>query len=147
MGKPVARLLRPFDARVLAYDPYVLPEVAAGLGLELVDLETLLQTADVVSLHLPVTPDTRRLIGARELALMKDGALFINSARAALVDNDALKAGLVSGQLVPASTSSSPNPRRQTTSRAPSTTWCSRPTSPATPRPCSCAVAAWPSRR
>ena len=99
VGKLVARFLRPFDTRVLAYDPYVLPEVAAGLGVELVDLETLLRTADAVSLHLPVTPETRRIIGARELALMKDGALFINSARAALVDNDALKAELAGGRL------------------------------------------------
>jgi len=94
VGRLVAELLRPFDTRVIAYDPYVSDEEAAELGVELVDLETLLKTADVVSLHVPVTPETRGMIGAKELALIKEGALVINSARAAVLDNDAFRAEL-----------------------------------------------------
>lgn len=99
VGKLVARFLCPFSTRVIAYDPFIKPEIAAELGVELVDLDTLLHTADAVSLHLPVTPETKGIIGKRELALMKDGALFINSARAALLDNEALRAELASGRL------------------------------------------------
>jgi len=94
VGRLVARLLRPFDTRVIAYDRFIPSEEADELGVELVDLETLLKTADVISLHLAVTPETRGMIGAKELALIKDGALVVNSARAALLDNDAFRAEL-----------------------------------------------------
>lgn len=99
VGRLVARFLRPFRVRLLAYDPFIRPEVAAELGVELVDLDTLLRTSAAVSLHLPVTPETRGIIGRRELALMRDGALLINSARAALLDNEALREELASGRL------------------------------------------------
>ena len=99
VGRLVARFLRPFRTRLLAYEPFMRPEAAAELGVELVDLDALLRSCDAVSLHLRVTPETKGIIGRRELALMKDGALFINSARAALVDNDALRAELASGRL------------------------------------------------
>jgi len=94
VGRIVARFLQVFDVRVLAYDPYVDEDTAQTLGVELVDLDTLLRTADVVSLHAPVLPETTGMIGARELSLIRDGALFINSARAAIVDGDAFRAEL-----------------------------------------------------
>ncbi len=92
VGRIVAEYLRPFDVRVIAYDPYVDADDAQQLGVELVDLETLLHTADVVSLHAPVLPETTAMLGAKELGLIRDGALLINSARAALLDGDAFRA-------------------------------------------------------
>ena len=99
VGRLVARMLRPVTCRVLAFDAFATPDDAAALGVELVGLETLLRTADVVSLHLAVTPETRGILGARELALIRDGALVVNSARAALLDNEAFRAELASGRL------------------------------------------------
>ena len=83
---------------MLAFDPYFDSAEAAALGIVLTDLDTLLTTAEVLSLHAPVTPETKGMIGARELALIRDGALFVNSARAALLDNDAFRAELKTGR-------------------------------------------------
>jgi len=91
--------LRPFEARVIAYDPYTPAERFAALGVESVSLQTLLRESDIVSLHARVTPETTHIIGARELALMKPGAYLINAARGPLLDYDALHAALVSGHL------------------------------------------------
>jgi D-3-phosphoglycerate dehydrogenase / 2-oxoglutarate reductase len=99
IGKLVARFLQPFSTTVIGYDPYIERGVAMGLGVELVDLDALLRRADVVSLHLPVTPETKTIIGARELETMKDGALLINCARAALVDGQALRFELARNRL------------------------------------------------
>lgn len=86
--------------RVLAYDPYARPERAAELGVELVpDLEPLLEAADVVSVHTPLTPETRGIIGAAALERMKPTAILINCARGGLVDEDALLAALNAGKL------------------------------------------------
>lgn len=91
--------LKPFDLRILAFDPYVQPSRAAGLGVELLPLPALLQQADIVSLHARLTPETTGLIGTHELALMKPGSYLINTARGALIDHDALYQSLVSGHL------------------------------------------------
>jgi D-3-phosphoglycerate dehydrogenase len=89
-----------FDMRVLAYDPYVTPERAAALGVEKVDsLAPLLAAADFISIHTPLTPETRRLIGARELAQMKPTASVISCARGGIVDEAALLEALRSGQV------------------------------------------------
>lgn len=91
VGREVIRLLRSFrDVRILLYDPYVAPEQAQALGAELNDLETLFAQSDFVSLHAPLTPETVCMIGERHFMLMKDGAVFINTARGKLVDTDAL---------------------------------------------------------
>jgi phosphoglycerate dehydrogenase-like enzyme len=92
VGKWVARYLRVFDCRVLCHDPYLSEEQAAEHGVELADLDTVLSESNVVSLHAPVLPETTGMIGARELSLIRDGALFLNCARAALLDNDAFRA-------------------------------------------------------
>jgi phosphoglycerate dehydrogenase-like enzyme len=94
VGKWVALYLGPFDVRILCYDPHLAPDEAARHGVELTDLDTVLSQSDVVSLHAPVTAQTQGMIGARELSLIKDGAVFINSARAALLDNAAFRAEL-----------------------------------------------------
>ena len=95
VGRIVAEYLRPFDCRVTAYDPGVPRALADELGVELTDLRTLLREADVVSVHTPVLPETRGMLGAEELALLKDGAVLVNSARAAIFDGAALRAELL----------------------------------------------------
>jgi phosphoglycerate dehydrogenase-like enzyme len=84
IGQQVARLLRAFDATVIAYDPYVPQQVAVDTGVRLLPLKELMRTADVISFHLPVTDATREMFGAREFSWIKDGAVAVNSARNAL---------------------------------------------------------------
>jgi phosphoglycerate dehydrogenase-like enzyme len=96
VGREVAARLVPFKARVLAYDPYV---TAPPAGVTLVDLDTLLAQSDVVSLHAPVTPDTMGLLSRDRLARLKPTAFVVNTARAALTDEDALYEMLRDGRL------------------------------------------------
>jgi phosphoglycerate dehydrogenase-like enzyme len=99
IGRRVIDLLRPFDLRVSLTDPYVDEVGAAALGVPLLPLDDLLRTSDIVTVHAPDTPETHRLLGRRELALMPEGAVLINTARGALVDHDALTGELRSGRL------------------------------------------------
>jgi len=99
VGQAVANRLRPYGARVLAYDPNVRQEDATLAGVQLASLETLLEESDFVSLHAAVTDASRGLIGRATLAQMKPGAFLINTARAALVDEDALVEVLRAGHL------------------------------------------------
>ena len=87
VGREVAARLVPFKAKILAYDPYV---TAPPAGVTLVGLDDLLDRSDVVSLHAPVTPDTMGLLSAERLARLKPTAFLVNTARAALTDEDAL---------------------------------------------------------
>jgi phosphoglycerate dehydrogenase-like enzyme len=91
VGRIVVEYLEGFDVEVLAFDPYMAEQDAEDLEIELTDLDTVLTESDVVSLHARVTPETTGMIGARELALIRDGALFVNCARAALVDGKAFR--------------------------------------------------------
>src|ERR1019366_10734504 len=80
-----------FDMKVLGYDPFVDRERMAQIGVEKIDdLAVLLRTADVVSLHLPLTPETNHLIAEKELRLMKKSAVLVNAARGRLIDGKAL---------------------------------------------------------
>ncbi|MEW2619380.1 hydroxyacid dehydrogenase [Streptomyces sp. NPDC048106] len=99
VGRRLIELLRPHDLAVALADPYVDAAGARRLGVPLLPLDELLRTSDVVTLHAPETPGTRHLIGARELALMPTGAVLVNTARGALVDQDALVAELRTGRL------------------------------------------------
>ncbi|MFF4036134.1 hydroxyacid dehydrogenase [Streptomyces sviceus] len=99
IGRKVIELLRPFDLAVSLSDPYVDEAGAAKLGVPLVGLDDLLRTSDIVTVHAPETPETRHLIGRRELALMPDGGVLINTARGSLVDTDALVDELRTGRL------------------------------------------------
>lgn len=99
IGRLVARRARGFDMRILAYDVRPDPAAAAELGVSLVPLETLLRESDFVTLHCSLTPEARHMINARTLALMKPTAFLVNTARGALVDEQALYEALVSGRL------------------------------------------------
>ena len=98
IGRQAARIARAFGMRVLAYTRTVRPDYAAD-GVTFTDLDALLAGSDVVSLHCPATPATRGMIGAEALAKMKPGAVLLNTARGALVDEGAVAAALASGHL------------------------------------------------
>ena len=98
IAREAIRLLQVFaPARVLAFDPFVDPEGAATCGVELVGLDELLSLSDYVLVNCPLLPETRNLLGARELALMKPNAYLVNTARGPIVDETALVAALQSG--------------------------------------------------
>ncbi|TNF88521.1 MAG: hydroxyacid dehydrogenase [Gammaproteobacteria bacterium] len=99
VGRLVIEYLKPFDLRVLLYDPYVTPLAARELGATKVGLSELLSGSDVVSLHAPLLKDTQHMIGARELSLMKDHSTLINTARGGLIEQNALLAELGKGRL------------------------------------------------
>jgi phosphoglycerate dehydrogenase-like enzyme len=100
IGAAVARAFHAAGARVCFHDPAPRdPAVAAALGAEAMVLDALLAAADVVTLHVPLLPATQGMIGARELARMKPGAILIQAARSGIVDEAALAAALVSGHL------------------------------------------------
>jgi len=99
VGRLVIEHLAAFDLRILLYDPFITPLEARQLGTQKVGLTELLSQSDVVSLHVPLLPDTRGMLGARELALMRDGATLINTSRGAVVDQRALEVELVQGRL------------------------------------------------
>jgi phosphoglycerate dehydrogenase-like enzyme len=99
IGRLVLERLRGFDLELLVHDPYLRPEEARALGAEPVELDELLRRADVVSLHAPSLPETRGLLDRRRLALLRDGAVLVNTARGALVDGQALEDELVAGRI------------------------------------------------
>lgn len=99
IGRRLGELLKGFQANLLVYDPFLPGDVIRAQGAEPVSLEELLGSSDIVSLHLPSTPQTRHLINRETLALMKDGAYLVNTARGALVDEQALYETLTSGKL------------------------------------------------
>ena len=99
IGRRVIELLKPFDYQVLLFDPTVDAEQAGALGTEKVELDDLMRRSDIVSVHAPSLPSTRHMIDASKLALMKDGATLINTARGALIDEDALLAILKTGRI------------------------------------------------
>ena len=99
IGRAVARLLAGFDCRLLAYDPLADHRTAEKLGVAFVDLDALVSVSDFVSLHAPVTPETRGMVDATFLRRMKPGACLVNTARGELVDETALYQALSSGRL------------------------------------------------
>lgn len=100
IGREVAKRARAFDMRVI-YNAAARsdPATEMSLGAEFRELDTLLSESDIVSLHLPLTPQTRGLIGARALALMKSQAVLVNTARGQLVDSAALARALREGRI------------------------------------------------
>ncbi len=99
VGRELARRLGPWEVRLIAHDPFVDPDVARALGVALVDLDALLATADVVTLHAALTDKNRGMIGAAALGRMKPTAVLVNTARGELVDEAALARALAQGRL------------------------------------------------
>ncbi|MDJ0847447.1 MAG: NAD(P)-dependent oxidoreductase [Myxococcota bacterium] len=99
VGRKVLARLRPFGARCLVYDPHLPPDTVRLAGGEPVDLDTLLRESRFVSLHAAVTDESRGLLGEAQLARLAPGSFVINTARAALVDEDALLRALESGHV------------------------------------------------
>ncbi|MFF3956624.1 hydroxyacid dehydrogenase [Streptomyces sp. NPDC001890] len=110
IGRRVIELLRVLDVEVLLYDPYVSAAEAELLGVTPTDLDTLVATSDVVTVHAPDTPETRGIIDARRIGLMRPGTLLVNTARGRLVDTEALTGHLVSGRLDAVLDVTSPEP-------------------------------------
>jgi phosphoglycerate dehydrogenase-like enzyme len=94
IGAEAFRMAKPFDMRFIAHDPFADKAVAAELGVELVGLEDVFRQADIVSVNCPLTPQTRHLVSAERLALMKPTAYLINTARGPIVDQKALTKAL-----------------------------------------------------
>lgn len=99
IGSEVAARGRAFAMMVAVHDPYLAPERAADLGVELMELDRLLAASDVVTLHAPLTEETEGMIGREELARMKETAILVNAARGGLVDESALARALAEGDL------------------------------------------------
>ncbi|HET7303541.1 MAG TPA: hydroxyacid dehydrogenase [Segeticoccus sp.] len=104
IGRRVLELLRPFSLETVVHDPYLTDgrthaDAPAPVDAPVLPLDELLATSDVVTLHAPDLPETRHLVDRRRLALMRDGATLINTARGALVDHDALVEELTRGRL------------------------------------------------
>lgn len=99
IGRRVARLFLAFGASILAYDPYVEDAIFEEHGVTKVELETLLENADIVSLHVNVSKETTGLIDAAKISLMKPTAFLINTARAVVVEYNALYNALTEGRI------------------------------------------------
>ncbi|MDB5737755.1 MAG: D-3-phosphoglycerate dehydrogenase [Sphingomonas bacterium] len=99
IGSIVADRALGLKMKVIAYDPFLTPERAQDLGIEKVDLDTLLARADFITLHTPLTDQTRNILSAENLAKTKKGVRIVNCARGGLIDEVALKAGLDSGHI------------------------------------------------
>jgi D-3-phosphoglycerate dehydrogenase len=99
VGSALVSRAQAMGMRIVAYDPFIAPEAAARMGARLVELDALWGEADVVSLHVPLTEQTRGLVGREVLARMRKGAFLLNCARGGLVDELALAEALASGHL------------------------------------------------
>jgi D-3-phosphoglycerate dehydrogenase len=99
IGKEVARRAVSLGMRVVAFDPFWDDQFADKWGIERLSKEQVLREADIVTLHLPMMPETAGFIGAEELEMMKPGAMVVNAARGGLVDGDALHDALAAGHL------------------------------------------------
>ncbi|MEM4519046.1 MAG: hydroxyacid dehydrogenase [Sulfolobales archaeon] len=97
IGSRVARILKAMEARVIAYDPYVSAESVKGLGIELVDLDTLVRESDIISIHAMLTKESYHLINEERLRKMKKNAIIVNTARGGIIDTDALVKALKEG--------------------------------------------------
>jgi phosphoglycerate dehydrogenase-like enzyme len=90
VGREVIRLLQPFDVQILVYDPFLSDWEAGKLGVRKVELDEAFRRADMVTVHAPKLPETYHLVGAPQLALLRNGAVFINTSRGSVLDHEAL---------------------------------------------------------
>lgn len=99
IGRLVIELLAAYAFEVVVYDPYLSEDEAGELGVRAVDLDELLSTSDIVSVHAPSLPTTHHLVDARGIGLMREGATLVNTARGEIVDQEALTRRVVAGEL------------------------------------------------
>lgn len=99
IGRRVAEIAHVFHMDIIAYDPFVKPEDNKIEYVEIVDFETLVKKSDVVTLHLPLTPDTKDMFSEKEMEMMKEGAIIINAARGGIVNEEALYKYVKNGKL------------------------------------------------
>jgi phosphoglycerate dehydrogenase-like enzyme len=99
VGREVIKLLKPFDVTILMYDPYLSEWDAGSLGVQKVALNDLFSRSDFVTVHAPSIPRTNKMIGAEQLKLLKDGAIFLNTSRGGVIDHDALLAEAQTGRI------------------------------------------------
>src|SRR5713226_5945495 len=97
IGQEVAQRARPFGMRLVAHDPYISKDIAAGLGVELMSIDDMCGTADYITLHLPSTPETRHLFNDDRFSRCKPGIRLINTARGELIDEGALHRAIENG--------------------------------------------------
>jgi D-3-phosphoglycerate dehydrogenase len=99
VGGRVATRLKAFECEVIGCDPFISEKRASDLGVTLVSHEEIYRTADIITLHIPKTNETRNMIGEKELAMMKQGVIIINTARGGIIDEEALFSALESGKV------------------------------------------------
>lgn len=99
IGRKVAARIRAFGANVIAYDPYVRGRVLADEGIEVVSFDELCARSDVLSIHAPLTPETRHIVGEDAIAALKNSAIIVNTARGPLLDTRAAAEAMAEGRL------------------------------------------------
>ena len=99
IGRETVKRAKPFEMRIIGYDPYVASQTASDMGVELVDLKTLYAQSDYITLHMALTPETTKMLNAEAFGAMKDGVRVINCARGELIDSAALVAAMQSGKV------------------------------------------------
>ena len=110
VGRQVLRVLQAFECSILLYDPLISPEAARLLGAQKVGLDELFKRSDIVSLHAPNLPATQKMIGPKQLSLLRDGACLINTSRGGVIDHEALLTECQSGRIVVALDVTEPEP-------------------------------------
>lgn len=99
IAREVVPLIKPLGVRIIAYDPYINQDFCRELGVEAVEFDEIIETADYISLHVPLLPSTIHMLGAKEFKKMKDTTIVINTGRGALIDQKALTAAVKSGEI------------------------------------------------
>ena len=99
IGSQVVNRCKAFEMDAMAYDPYLPEEVAKQMGVKLTDLDTVLKNADFITIHVPLTPETKHLISTEQFEIMKDSAFITNCARGGIIDEDALYDALTNNKI------------------------------------------------
>ncbi len=99
IGQQVAKRAKAFGMNLVGYDPYIPTNVAEKIGVELMDVNELCKVSDFITLHVPLTPKTKHIIGKEQIALMKKNAIIVNCARGGLIDEEALYEALKNGKI------------------------------------------------
>lgn len=110
VARHVIRLLQPFDCEILVFDPFLTDSEARHLGVSSTQLDELCERSDIISVHAPSLPTTKKLLGAAQFKLMRDGVTFVNTSRGAVVDGDALLEECRSGRILAALDVTKPEP-------------------------------------